>query len=363
MDLRIERLQRQAAQCSGVLSLAGGLPLTSLLPTAALLGSVRELSPDQRDEALQYGWPEGSDALRAWVADGLRARGARVDASDVLITSGAQQALSLLVFVLGLNGQRVCVDPLTYPGALDLFRHHDARLVTEGCARVRYVVPGVSNPTGLGMAGAERQHVLGAPADFLIADEAYAELRYDGLTERPLFLDAPERVFHVGTLSKTLWPGLRVGWIVAPPSFRAELLDAKRDADLQAPSLTQALAVRILATLDWRRHLECARSKYVARIARLMHSVRRRLPEFSCVEPEGGFSLFLQCRERRLDEMKLLEAATRLGTSFDPGRMFRANADGAGCGLRLSPCNVPEELIDEAVRRLSRAVAVCRNAQ
>ena len=143
MDLRIERLQREAAQQRQSLSLAGGLPLASLFRADELLGAATELD---ENEALQYSWPEGSEVLREWVAKNLQARGAHVEAGDVLITNGAQQALSLLVGALGLARERLSTDPLTYPGAIDLFRHAEVRLVTEGPARARYVIPGASNP-------------------------------------------------------------------------------------------------------------------------------------------------------------------------------------------------------------------------
>lgn len=362
MDFRIERLHREAAKKEEALSLAGGLPLASLFPRDELFGAAEQLNDGAREQALQYTWPEGSEVLREWVARGLRARGAQVCAGDVLITNGAQQALSLLVSALGLSRERVGADELSYPGAIDLFRHAEVRLVTEGPAIARYVIPGASNPLGVGLDAKRRQQLLSSGVP-LIADEAYAELRYDGVPERPLLADAPDRVFHVGTLSKTLCPGLRVGWLIAPPGFRGALLEAKRDADLQAPSLTQALAERVLSRLDWQAHLQRAREAYVCRVTRLMRSVRRWLPSFSFVEPEGGFTLFIQSTEAGLDEMKLLELATDFGTSFDPGRMFHIDEDAPGpCAMRLSPCNIPEDSIDEAVARLSRAVTACRKA-
>ena len=233
MDFRIERLHREAAKKEEALSLAGGLPLASLFPRDELFDAAEQLNDGAREEALQYTWPEGSEGLREWIARGLRARGAQVNADDVLITNGAQQALSLLVGTLGLSRERLATDELSYPGAIDLFRHAEVRLVSEGPAVARYVIPGASNPLGLGL-DARRRHQLLASRMPLIVDEAYAELRYDGMPERPLLADAPDRVFHVGTLSKTLCPGLRVGWLVAPPGFRNALVEAKLDADLQA---------------------------------------------------------------------------------------------------------------------------------
>jgi 2-aminoadipate transaminase len=355
MDTRIEILHRRAARRSGMLSLAGGLPLSSLFPLDRLLRGHEGMTRAAQEQALQYGWPEGSPALRSWVADHVRARGADVSADDVIITTGAQQALSIVIDALRLEGAKVGVDDETYPGALELFRRKNAVLTSSSAAHAHYVVTGASNPRGLGLSAAHRERLLASPS-VIIEDEAYAELRFDGRRERPLLATAPERTFHVGTLSKTLCPGLRIGWLIPPARYRQKLLEAKRESDLEAPHLTQALAEALLAKFDWAAHLVKARRIYARRVDRLATAVSRHLPDFSFVVPEGGFTLFAVCNDERLEEVALLDLSTRLGTSFDPGSMFRHDGARAPFAMRLSPCNIRESELEEAVRRLAAAI-------
>jgi 2-aminoadipate transaminase len=359
VNTAIDNLHRLAARTTGTLSLAGGLPMASLFPRRLLGLAGLEASLETSGAALQYGWPEGNEELRRWIAGELQRRGAAVAHDDVIVTTGAQQALALTVEVLPEVKRSIAVEPETYPGALDLFQRKTALANDPRYAGVSYVVPGVGNPSGLDLTPFERDSLL-STGRFIIADEAYAELRFDGRVGRPLFADAPTRVFHVGTFSKTLCPGLRIGWLVAPTRFRQALLSAKRAADLQAPTLGQDMIERLLQRLDWSEHLAHARSTYARRVERLMHAVRRHLPGFAFREPEGGYNLFVTSDDPELDELDVLEQATKLGTSFDPGRLFRRDEAPLVFAMRLSSCNVPEESMDEAIRRLARAVSMSR---
>src|SRR5262249_5323510 len=155
----------------------------------------------------------------------------------------------------------VAVDEESYPAALELFRAFGATLIAHGADRptFSYAMPGVANPRGTGMTQPERERLLatGAP---VIADEAYAELRFDGVVPRRLLADARDRVWHGGTLSKTLCPGPRVGWLVPPPRNRDAALRAKHDGDLQAGSLAQAIVRRFVVSDDFDRRLVRARA-------------------------------------------------------------------------------------------------------
>src|SRR5689334_10815469 len=175
----IDRLQRRSAANHEVLSLAAGLPAESLFPRSSIAEATVRVLGRSDCEALQYGWPEGSLALREWIATRLRARGAEVTAEDVVVTSGAQQALSLVVETSLHEGDRITVDAESYPAALDLFR---ARwlVLTEGAARAAYVMPGVTNPRGAGIDGGRIRLLLQSNA-LLVADEAYVDLRFDGV--------------------------------------------------------------------------------------------------------------------------------------------------------------------------------------
>src|SRR6185369_13104199 len=205
VDPRFVELQKRAAERDDVIGLAGGLPADELLPKAELARALAEVTAS-REDALQYGWPEGVEQLRSWIAKRLAARGGHVDPERVIITAGAQQALAIAGALA--KERAIEVGDATYPAAIDAFRRAGARPVAAD-GDLRYLIAGVSNPTGV----ANDERVSEVP---VIVDEAYAELRFDGKLPPLLLADAPDRVWHIGTISKTLAPGLRVGWLVPP---------------------------------------------------------------------------------------------------------------------------------------------------
>lgn len=350
---RIDSLQRESAARSDVLPLAGGLPAQELFPRRAIAAASVDVLGGSDASALQYGWPEGAPELRSWIARRLIARGADVTADDVIITSGAQQAIALAVDTLLRPGDKVAVDAESYPSALDLFRSRGLKLTTELDARAAYLMPGVGNPRGVGIGELALQRWLETELP-LIADEAYAELRFDGQPAPLLLRRATDRVFHIGTFSKTVCPGLRIGWLVPPPPLRERVLQLKADADLQANSLSQAILARTLETWDYDAHLTRVRAEYARRAERLFSSVRRQLPFLRVEAAEGGFSLFAQS-DHPGDDAALLALAVEEGVSFDPGRRFRYDDAAAPLAFRLCYSNLRLGRIDEAVRRFARA--------
>jgi 2-aminoadipate transaminase len=208
------------------------------------------------------------------------------------------------------------------------------------------------------MPPGRRAEILASGAP-VIADEAYAELRFDGTVPRPLVADARDRTWHVGTLSKTLSPGLRVGWLVPPPGELAGALDAKRARDLEAGNLSQAVVRTFLARDDFDARLAAARAYYAARAGCLVDLLRRHLPGWRFREPEGGFSVFVET-ELRGDDVAFLEHATRNGVTFDPGRMFRPGGPPASLSMRLCFSRASSVELEEGVRRLERAARTFR---
>ncbi len=354
MDSRIDHLQRRACARPGVLGLGGGLPAPELFPRAQL--SRAFLRAIERADGLQYGWPEGNRGLRAWVAERLRDRGAFVAEDEVIVTSGAQQGIAIATAVL--RARTIEVDPECYPAALDLFRARGLRMVPAkgplgDAVTAAYVMPGVSNPRGQGLPE-ERRRALIARGGALIVDEAYAELRFDGKLERPLLADARDRTFHVGTVSKSLCPGLRVGWLVPPRRDLDAAIAAKRELDLQAPSLGQAILEEYLAGDDFDARLARARRFYRRRAERFVRALRRAFPSFRMEDPEGGFCVWVET-DVAGDDATLLSIATDCGVSFDPGRMFRHDERSSPIAMRLcySATAIPE--LELAVQRLERA--------
>ncbi len=305
--------------------------------------------------ALQYGWPEGSKALRGFIAGRLRERGAAVDAESVIITNGAQQAIALAVDVLSRHHE-IQVDDVSYPAALDLFKRRNRRVTTRGrVSRLAYVMPVIGNPTGLPMTK-ERRASLFSSQCLIIEDDAYAELDFGRAAPRPLLADAPLRTFHVGTFSKTLCPGLRVGWLIAPLRWRRRIIKLKQAIDLQPSSLSQLVLEQYLEANDYERRLARLRAFYRRRADRLARAVHAELPSWRFDEPAGGFGLWITA-DAEVDEVKLMDAAVAEGVSFDPGSLFSAvpgEYDGPA-RLRLTFSLAEESDLAEGVKRLRRA--------
>jgi 2-aminoadipate transaminase len=362
MPDEIETLLRSAAGDRDVIAMGGGLPSPRQFPRRALVEALADVVLQPAPAALQYAWPEGSEQLRRRIADHLRVRGAEVDPDDVLVTSGAQQALGIATRLLCPEGSRIYTDPESYPGALDLFR---ARGLTplplasppssaDACAA--YVMPAVSNPLGEVMSEERRRELLASGLPIL-EDDAYGDLLFAGPGPRPLLAEAPDRVFYIGTFSKTLAPGLRVGWLVSPERFREPALEAKRHADLQSNGLGQAIVERYLREEGFTRRLERLRPFYRRRAKRLAAAVRRELPDWRFRFPAGGFALWLEPDAPDCDggELGLLRAAIEEGVSFDPGSGFRPDRAQTPLALRLCFSALDPPDLDQGARRLARA--------
>lgn len=323
-------------------------------PRAQLADALLSALGEPAAPALQYGWPEGAETLRRWIAERLAARGAKVDAGDVIVTSGAQEAIAIAAQLALAPGDRVRVDSASYPAALDLFRGRGAHPAAGGGShRACYLMPQIANPRGVGMTEEQRRAVLDERIAIL-EDDAYAELRFDGRPGRPLLADARNRVWHIGTFSKVLCPGLRVGWLVPPPRFKQRALRLKHDRDLQASSLGQEVLVRYLQRCDFDERLVKLRHFYRVRAHRLAQAVARHLPAWRFRYPEGGFSLWVETGED-LDDAHFLQHAIDLGVSFDPGRLFRPGGASRPLALRLCFSLEPAIRLEEGVRRLARA--------
>lgn len=337
--------------------MAGGLPARELFPRAALTRAFVAALSRPAMAPLQYGWPEGSQRLRAWIAARLWSRGASVHERDIIVTNGAQQALAIAVSALVERGDAIETDPETYPAALDLFRAHGLVLrarssVTSDCV---YTMPGIDNPRGLPMTPERRSDILaqGAP---ILADEAYAELCFsEEGAKRPLLADAPDRTWHIGTFSKTLSPGLRVGFLIPPQDQFERALRLKKDADLQACSLSQSILEEFLWMEDFDERLNRARRFYARRAERMVTALRKYFPSWRWEMPHGGFSVFVET-DLEGDDTELLAVATECGVSFDPGRMFRADDRASPVAFRVCFSSLSPSSYDEAMRRVARAV-------
>ncbi|HEX9967821.1 MAG TPA: PLP-dependent aminotransferase family protein [Solirubrobacterales bacterium] len=361
MPDEIETLLRRAADERDVIAMGGGLPSPRQFPRRALLAAFADAVLQPAPDALQYSWPEGAQGLRTLIADHMRSRGAAVDPDRVIVTSGAQQALMVATQLLCPRGARILTDAESYPGALDLFRSRGLTVIPLGAAPYGaacavYVMPAVGNPRGVAMSERAQRDLLASGLP-VIEDDAYGDLRFSGPGPRPLFTEAPDRVFYVGTFSKTLAPGLRVGWLVPPEPFHERALRAKRDADLQSNGLGQAIVERYLREGGFARRLAGLRTFYRRRAKQLAAAVRRELPGWRFSFPEGGFALWLEADAPDCPggELGLLRAAVEAGMSFDPGSLFRPDRSPRPLALRLCFSALEPDALERGAKRLACA--------
>ena len=356
----------------GVISLAGGLPSALHFPTEEASEAIDDVLRNDRG-ALQYSSTEGDPGLREWVA---ARHGARTE--QVLITHGSQQALDLVARVtLDVDDPVALADP-GYIGAIQAMRLSGGRLVAlptddHGLSvetleeqigaglrpRLVYLVPNFHNPTGatLSAARARRLARLADQHGFLIVeDNPYGEIRFAG-TAPPSLSTLTDNVVTVGTISKTLFPGLRVGWIVAPVWLAPSLALVKQAVDLHTATLTQKVALRLLTRPGFLRdHLTVLRSHYSSQARILTEALATELGESLHVAPaEGGMFLWARVRLPDIDTQALLDVAIDHGVAYVPGSAFSVSAAHRS-HLRLSYATVsPAELV-EGARRLAGVI-------
>ena len=364
-------------QRPGVISFAGGLPAPELFDASGTRAAfAAALADDVAGRTLQYSTTEGDPALRAAVADRLTARGLPTHADELLITSGSQQALTLIATVLLEPGDTVLVEEPSYLAALQAFQLAGAAVVPVPCdddgldpeaaaalaerhgARLLYTIPTFQNPTGRTLP-LERREALVALARsggfWLLEDDPYGELRYRG-EGLPTLAALDDRVLSLSTLSKIAAPGLRIGWVRAPEPLRRPLTIAKQAADLHSSTVDQAAAARWLEAIDLDARVAELRRAYGARRDALLDGLADALPPGSTHNhPDGGMFVWARLPDG-WDAAELLDRALGHDVAFVPGFPFFAGPPDAAT-LRLSfTAHGPEE-IAEGLRRLKAAWA------
>jgi 2-aminoadipate transaminase len=358
----------------GIVSLAGGLPAADAFPLAAIAEATARVLRDSPREALQYAASEGFGPLREWVAAELAAQGLRADASRVLITSGSQQGLDLVGKVLIDPGSAVAVEQPTYLGALQAFAPYEPRFLAlagdaEGPlpaalaaargARFAYLLPNFQNPGGRCMGAARRLALVQAAATAglpIVEDDPYGELWYDAPPPPPLAAAAGEGAVYLGSFSKVLAPGLRLGYVVAPRALFPKLLQAKQAADLHTPGLNQRIVHEAVRDGFLARHLPTVRARYRARRDAMRAALERHLPPGCRWEvPAGGMFFWVELPPA-LDATALLPRAVEAGVAYVPGAAFFCAAPRANT-LRLSFVTAAPAQIEAAVAALGRVFA------
>ena len=357
-----------------VISFAGGLPAPATFPVEEMRSALDRVLSTRGREALQYSTTEGFAPLRDWIARRLSTSDAPVSADEVLIVSGSQQGLDLLAKVLLDPGDVVLVETPTYLGALQAFSLFDPHYVSIASdenglipdalndsmrgAKFLYCLPNFQNPTGRLLAE-ERRHDLVKRArelDLLILeDDPYGALSYDGGTPPSIRSLAPERTVYMGSFSKVLAPGLRLGYVIAPSALRAKLVQAKQATDLHTATLSQMAVHEVIKDGFLDTHIPTIRTLYREQCAAMLAALSRHMPEgVRWNKPRGGMFLWAELPQG-MDASAVLACAVEQNVAFVPGMPFYA-ANPVIESLRLAFVTVPPPRIEEGVERLASVI-------
>ncbi len=365
-----------------IISFAGGLPNAELFPVAALEHATQRVFAETPKEALQYGDTDGVPELRQIIAQSYKEKDALdVHSEHILITNGSQQGLDLLGKVLIDDGDVVVLDSPTYLAAIQALALYEPRFVSTHmqngahdiasmCEHIRtekpkmiYTIPNFQNPTGLTYTNEEREAIASAAREvgaFIIEDDPYGEIRFEGVRQKP-FLSLYENTIMLGSFSKIVAPGMRLGWIVAPESVMQKLRVAKQAADLHTSTLVQYIVYRYYTENDTNAHIKEIAAAYKKQKDAMLSALRAQLPsDISYTDPEGGMFIWATFPED-VDTAALFKIAVAHGVAFVPGESFFAN-DAPKNTARLNYTAAHEAEILEGVARLAKAYKTyCEN--
>ncbi|EIV91623.1 transcriptional regulator with HTH domain and aminotransferase domain [Frankia sp. QA3] len=351
-----------------IVSLAGGMPDVSALPMDAVAQTMSELVLQRGPVALQYGGAQGDPGLRERICGVMAMEGIDASPDNVVVTVGSQQALDLVARIFLDPADVVLTEAPTYVTALNVFAAHQAQVVhvpmdddgldpqalSETLTRLAaagrtvkmlYTVPTFQNPAGVTLAGERRGLVVQAcrrAGVLVVEDNPYGLLGFDGEPMRALRADAPDDVVYLGSFPKTLAPGLRVGWALAPPAVKDRLVLAAESAMLSHSVFAQLAVDRYLATQPWPEQLKVFRELYRERRDAMLSALAAEMPEdASWTRPAGGFFVWLRLPEgidtRAMLPRAMLPRAVAARVAYVPGRGFYADGQGRN-ELRLSYC-------------------------
>ena len=357
-----------------VISFAGGLPAPATFPVDAMRAAFDRVLAGNGRDALQYSTTEGYAPLRQWIAARVGTPAAPVSADEVLIVSGSQQGLDLLAKVLVEVGDTLLVETPTYLGALQAFSTFSPHYVAlasdaDGLlpdsldesmrgAKFIYCLPNFQNPTGR-LLPEDRRRRLAERAralDLLVLeDDPYGALSYDGETPPSIRSLAPERTVYMGSFSKVLAPGLRLGYVIAPAPLRAKLVQAKQATDLHTSTLAQMAVYEVIRDGFLDTHIPTIRSLYRAQCAAMLEALAATMPEgVRWNTPRGGMFLWLEL-PTGMDATTILAGAIEKNVAFVPGAPFYAGQPVIE-SLRLAFVTVPPAKIREGVERLAGVI-------
>ncbi|HEX2392309.1 MAG TPA: PLP-dependent aminotransferase family protein [Solirubrobacterales bacterium] len=366
-----------------VISLAGGLPDTSTFPPQSFAAQMTRIAQESAAEALQYGPTEGFEETKDCILQVMAAEGMLPDPEDVIVTTGGQQAIDLVCKTLLDPGDVVICEAPTYPGAVPVFCSYQADVrqieCDEGGMRIEelegllgelrdggrrpkfvYTVPTFQNPAGVTMTLERRLRLVELARRhemIVVEDNPYGLLRYGGEVLPPLYqLEGGDFVIYIGTFSKILSPGIRLGWAVAPPPVMEKIVLGKQAADLCTSTLTQYFVREYFSEGRWRQYVESLVEIYRRRRDTMLAALREHFPaEATWTEPEGGLFIWATLPDY-IDTGDLLAKALRADVAFVPGQGAYVDGRG-GSSMRLNFSGVDEEEIREGVRRIGKVIS------
>jgi 2-aminoadipate transaminase len=356
-----------------IISFAGGLPAPELFPVAAIARAHEEVFAEDGPPAMQYSATEGWKPLREWIAARMRAQGISVDSSRTLITTGSQQGIDLTGKIFLDPGDEVIVENPCYLAALQSFNGYEASFVPvdsdddgmrvdqveQALKRSRpkliYIVPDFQNPKGTSLSAERREHLIDLSRRFripILEDDPYGELRYRGQKMKSLAaLDKDGLVVRLSTFSKTLSPGLRIGWVTASEEVIQALVIVKQAADLHTCTVEQRAAAKLLETFDYDGHIARLCEVYGARRDAMLEAIGQHFPaEAKWTRPDGGLFLWMELPEGKNGE-QFFEEALRRRVAFVPGAPFFASRPQRDF-IRLNFSNQSVEMISEGIKRI-----------
>ena len=364
-----------------VVSLAGGMPYVSALPMEQMAETVAAMIRERGATALQYGSGQGDLTLREQILEVMAEVGIRANANDIVVTTGSQMALDLMVRVFCNPGDVVLVESPSYVGALGVFRAYECEVVhvamdEEGLEPVAlqqaieslrkagknikliYTIPSYHNPGGI-TQGEKRRHDIVEVARrnnvLILEDDPYGLLGFDGRIPRAMRADEANGVVYLGSFSKTIASGLRVGWALAPHGIREKLVLAAESAVLCPSNFAQLTVSSYLATQPWRDQISVFRDTYRERRDATLDSLKALMPSGTTwTVPQGGFYTWVTLPEG-LDSRAMLPRAVNQMVAYVPGTGFYVDGQGRR-NLRLSYCYPTADRIREGVRRLATVV-------
>jgi DNA-binding transcriptional MocR family regulator len=363
-----------------VVSLAGGMPFVAALPPDLVVNAMERVMREQGPVALQYGSGQGVPALREQILEVMALEGIRAHADDVVVTTGSQHALELVSKLFLDPGDVVISEGPSYVTAMVIFKSYQADVdhvpmdehglipeaLREHIAQLRaagktikflYTIPNFHNPAGVTLSWERRIEILEICRTnniLVLEDNPYGLLYFDKPAPDAMRSLEQDGVVYLGTFSKTLAPGFRVGWALAPHAIREKLVLANEAAVLSPSSFSQLVISEYLATADWKAQINTFRGVYHERKDALLSALDEYLPELTWTNPNGGFYVWVTLPQL-LNSKAMLPRAVKELVAYTPGTAFFANGDGQQ-NIRLSFCYPTPAEIRVGVRRLATVV-------